>query len=547
MRRALLAVALIAGLTLGLAAPASAHANLETTSPADRARVDTVPSVVTLQFSESVTAETGSVKVFDAAGRQVDNANLEVRNNVVSLGLQSGLGESAYIVTYRLVSADAHPVRGAFTFTVGNATEATDSSIAKVLDGGSDRTYEIAAAVARFLAYGGVLLAVGGALFLVFAHDGGDERPLLLEVVSTAAGVGLVGALVAIPAQAALATGRGTDAVTDIDALRAGLRNGLGVSTLLCVLGTLAVVAAVRFAPSARTRAVVLAGGAVVATAFALSGHSRAASPRALVMLADAAHVAAAAAWFGGIVLLVLVLWARRTSDAERESAVATGRVVVRYSRVATVAVIAVGIAGLALGWSEVRALKALTSTTYGKLLLVKVAVVGVIAALGLYNHFRLVPAIEQAPKKAGVALRRTVSIEALVMVVVLGITAVLVNTTPARDASGLSGIFSATVPMGEGSVNLVVDPDRVGQNSVHLYLLDAAGRNRDVQSLTLEFSLPANQIGPIVRDAFLAAPGHYQVDGGDLSIPGEWIVTVKARVDRFTAEAADVRVTVRP
>ena len=416
-----------------------------------------------------------------------------------------------------------------------------------MFDTGSDRTYEIAAAIARFVAYGGVLLAVGGGLFLVLAYDGGDERHLLREVVTTAAGIGLVGVLVEIPAQAALATGLGYEGVTDSDALRAGLRNGVGWSTALVLLGTIAVVIAARFAPSARTRAVVIAGGAVATGAFALSGHSRTTSPEWLVLVADAAHAWAAAAWLGGIVLLVLVLWARRRKDADRESALATGHVVVRFSRIATVAVILVGVAGFTLAWAEVRVLEALTSTTYGWLVVAKIATVGVIAALGVYNHFRLIPAIEQAPKKAGSALRRTVSVEAVVMVAVLALTAVLVNTTPARDASGLSGIFSATVPMGDGSVNLVVDPDRAGQNSVHLYLLDAGGRNRDVQSLTLEFSLPANGIGPIDRDAFLAGQGHYQVDGRDLSIPGEWTITVRARVDKFTEQTADVHVTVHP
>jgi copper transport protein len=546
VRRALFAIALIAGITLGLAEPASAHAVLEATTPGDRAHLDAAPSVVTLQFSESVSAEVGAVKVFDGNGKQVDNGNLEVRGNVVTLGLQSGRGDSAYIVTYRVISADSHPVRGAFTFTVGSATEASDSAVAAVLDSGGDRTYEIAAAIARLVAYGGVLLACGGGLFLALAHDGGDERPHLLEVVTTAAGVGLVGVLVEIPAQAALATGLGTDAVTDSSALRGVLANGVGWSTLLCVLGTLTVVVAVRFSPSKLSRAVVIAGAAVATGAFALAGHSRSTSPRWLVLFADAAHAWAAAAWYGGIVLLVIVLWARRRSDAaERDSALATGHVVVKFSRIATVAVLLVGIAGFTLAWAEIRVLKALTSTNYGWLVVAKVGAVGVIAALGVYNHFRLIPAIEQAPKKAGTALRRTVSVEAVVMVAVLAITAVLVNTTPARDASGLSGIFSATVPMGDGSVNLVVDPDRAGQNSVHLYLLDAAGRNRDVESLSLELSLPANDIGPIDRDAFLVGQGHYQVDGGDLSIPGEWTITVKARVDKFTQQTADVHVTV--
>ncbi|MEY2465025.1 MAG: copper transport protein [Acidimicrobiaceae bacterium] len=547
MRRALVAVALVAGAVFALASPASAHAVLETTSPADRAHLDAVPPIVTLQFSENVSAELGAVKVFDGAGKRVDNGNLEARNNAVSLGLQSGLGDGAYIVTWRVISADSHPVRGAFTFTVGAGAEATDSAVANVLDSGGDRVYEIAGAVARLLAYGGILLASGGGLFLVLAHDGGEERARLVRVVTLAAITGTVGVLLEIPAQAALVTGLGLEAVTNADVVRDVLGRGVGWSSLLSIAGVLAVVIGVRRPPSGRTRSLVLGGAAIATAAFALAGHTRTTSPGWLAMTTDITHVWAAAAWFGGIVLLVLALRARRAADADKDNAIATGRVVARFSRIATVAVIVVSVAGLTLAWTEVRVVKALTSTTYGWLIVAKVLAVAVIAAFGAYNHFRLVPALEQAPKKAGMALRRTVKLEALVMVGVLAITAVLVNTTPARDAAGLSGIFSATVAMGDGSANLVVDPDRAGQNSVHLYLLDAAGRNRDVQSLTLEFSLPANDLGPIARDAYLAGQGHYQVDGGDLSIPGTWTITVKARVDKFTAESADVQVTVHP
>src|SRR3954451_1081696 len=127
MRRALVALVLVTGVTLGFASPASAHATLQATTPADRAHLDAVPAVVTLQFSENIGADVGSVKVFDGAGKQVDNGNLETRNNVITLGLQSGLGDNAYIVTYRVVSADSHPVRGAFTFPVANVQVATDS------------------------------------------------------------------------------------------------------------------------------------------------------------------------------------------------------------------------------------------------------------------------------------------------------------------------------------------------------------------------------------------------------------------------------------
>ncbi|MEY2438491.1 MAG: copper transport protein, partial [Acidimicrobiaceae bacterium] len=263
MRRALVAIALVAGAVFALASPASAHAVLETTSPADRAHLDAVPPIVTLQFSENVSAELGAVKVFDGAGKRVDNGNLEARNNAVSLGLQSGLGDGAYIVTWRVISADSHPVRGAFTFTVGAGAEATDSAVANVLDSGGDRVYEIAGAVARLLAYGGILLASGGGVFLVLAHDGGEERARLVRVVTVAAMTGAVAVLLEIPAQAALVTGLGLEAVTNADVVRDVLGRGVGWSSLLSIAGVVAVVIGVRRPPSGRTRALVLGGAAI--------------------------------------------------------------------------------------------------------------------------------------------------------------------------------------------------------------------------------------------------------------------------------------------
>jgi copper transport protein len=142
----------------------------------------------------------------------------------------------------------------------------------------------------------------------------------------------------------------------------------------------------------------------------------------------------------------------------------------------------------------------------------------------------------------------RTVRVEALAMVVVIALTAVLVNVTPARNAAGIGTIFSKTEALGNDSVNLVVDPNRAGANSVHLYLLDSSGRPAElVQTLTLELSLPSNQLGPIRRQPFVAGPGHYQLSSSDLSIPGEWTIVVRAQVSKFEEQSAVFHVTVNP
>jgi copper transport protein len=182
---------------------------------------------------------------------------------------------------------------------------------------------------------------------------------------------------------------------------------------------------------------------------------------------------------------------------------------------------------------------------------MVKVGLVIPIVLIGAYNHFRLVPAIQEAAAKGRDAFRhllRTVRFESLGLVVVLVLAAALVSTPPARTAAGIGTIYSDTKPIGQDSVNLVVDPNRAGANSIHLYLLDQSGRPAALaQSVELDLSLPSANLGPIVRQPSVAGPGHYLLDSNDLSIAGAWTIVVRAQVSKFEENTATFTVNVNP
>ena len=149
--RALLVVVLGA-LALGIAAsPAAAHAVLESADPPDGARLDAPPAQVSLTFSEAISADLGGLRVFDTSGERVDTGAATVSGSSVSVGLRADLGDGAYISTYRVLSADGHPVRGALTFTVGDAAPASGDVVAGLLGEGDDRPWEIAGAGPRLV------------------------------------------------------------------------------------------------------------------------------------------------------------------------------------------------------------------------------------------------------------------------------------------------------------------------------------------------------------------------------------------------------------
>jgi copper transport protein len=538
--RAALAAVALGLVSVGLwTSPAAAHATLISVDPPDGARLDESPDVVRLTFSEPVSADLGGIEVLDDAGAQVQDGAARVDGPTVEIDLRPDLPNGTYVISYRVVSADGHPVRGASVFGVGPGSLDTDA-LGQLTEEGNDRIWEVAGAIGRWLAYSGVLLASGGVAFLVLVHRGGAERFHLVRVVWTAALVGAVGSMVALPVQAALGTGQGPGSLFDPGVLAEVVRDGVGLGLVLALGGLVVAVSMVE-----RQRTIALAGAIVAAGSFATNGHTRAGSSATLATIADASHLLAAAAWGGGLVLLALCLRARRRAGEVDHTASAA--LVGRFSTLATVTVVLVGVSGAALSWIELGSLDALTGTGYGRLLLVKVGVVAVIAALGAYNHFRLVPALTRGRAQAALAqLRGTLRLEVLALALVVALTAVLVVVTPGK-AQTEGGVVEEVVPLGDaGSVQVTVSPAAAGFNQIHLYLFDPEGRPADIaESITVDLSLPAADLGPITRDATRAGPAHFQLDGDDLAVGGTWTIEVHARLDRFTEATGTVDVPV--
>jgi len=543
--RAALALSVSLCAVLAMAGPASAHAQLERTDPADGTVLDTPPSAVTLTFSEGVSVADDGIRVVDGKGDRVDrgDAGRGPEDKQVTVALDDDLARGTFIVSWRVVSEDGHPIQGAFQFSNGEKSE-VDAGLLADAEADPETGWQAVGAVLRGLVAAGTLLAAGGAAFLLLLSDRSDPAwETGARLISVAAVVAGLAALIGLPVQAVLVTGRGIDAVTDADALRQAVGDGVGPSAALTVVGLLLVVVALRQRRAAVPLATV--GSALAFVALVASGHTRSATSPALMMVSDLVHIVAGAAWFGGLVMLGLHLRRRRQDD---EPVPAT-RLVSRFSGVATWALAAVTAAGLVMSWMEVRALGALGSTTYGRLLLLKVAIVAAVAAAGAYNRFGLLPSVVGEPDQPAQwrRLGSVVRLEAAGLVVALAVTAVLVNVTPARDAAGVGKVISETVPFGEGTMQAVIDPGRTGANDIHFYFLDESGQVLpDFESLEVDFTLPAKSIGPIAHPASRAGPGHYQLLGHPFEPGGRWTIEVVARIDTFTQTRAVVDATIR-
>jgi len=567
-------------LLAGSATPASAHATLVDGRPADRSALDTAPAEVSLTFSEPVTVPSGGLRVLDAEARRVDLGPVDTENpSVVAVALPPDLPDGAYVVSYRVISADSHPVGGVRTFTVGDGVEeVAATTLAAIAGDGTSVAARRAGQLLRGLGYGALLLATGAAVtgWLIVRRP--VDRAVARRLAVRSALVGVVVSLVGVPVQAVAVTGE-LGAAWSAVGLWETATSTFGMASIVRS-ALLAVLATVLLVGLPGVLAAAVAAGAL--GTVVLDGHQRSMPPTWLLVTGDLVHVGAAAVWFGGLVVLAAVLSRRST----RPEAVPAAGLVARFSGVALVASVLVAVGGTAMAWPLVGQPAALVGTAYGLTLLAKLAAVGVVVLVAAYNRFRLVPAIvagaipsggapgDVAPevgsadvgdggapvdlavdlgqRRASAAwsqLRRTLRLEVALLSGVLLLTGVLATTQPAAEAAGFGGVFETTTPLGaELELDLVVDPNVVGRNTLHLYVLDATGRpSAGVEDLRLELTFVPAGVGPIRIEPFFAGPGHWIATTEDLSFAGEWEVRVIAGVDRFTEHTTTVIVPVAP
>ncbi len=531
VRRALTAV-LLAGLLVGSAgAPASAHASLVSSDPAEGELLAEAPDEVTLTFDEPVSVVDDGIQAYDAAGDPLE-VEAGARDEVVTADLPAELADGTYVVTWRVVSSDGHPIAGSLTFHIGAPSE----SVAPPRDGPAtdDTAMRGVASIVQALSYVALLLAGGLTINLSWTargirlHDAVRRR--LLRLQRGAALAAVVIAAVEVAVSGAYQRGAGMGGLIETASLDPSLvGDDLTVLVLQAIGLGLAVVLAGRPTPS-------LAGDIGAALAVwspALVGHTRAYEPVSLLVLTDALHLSAGAVWLGGLVGLAVVL--PSVAGRERDGAL----VLSRFSTVAAALLAVLAVAGVLLGWRILGSWSGLVDTTYGRLLVVKVGIALVVAGVAAWNRYRLLPRVSDGPhearRRATYGVRRVVLLEAALLVGLLGVTGFLVEQPP-RAESGVAAPAPATTVAravaGDLQVLAVLDASGGRQRQLLVQVQDLGGepvdlRDRPVVSLrSAGVDLGAVPVAPTGAGTFVA----------DVTFPtaGEWEVQVSLRVGEF-------------
>lgn len=441
---------------------AAAHTKLDSSTPAAGSTSDTPVEEVTLRFTLPVTT-LGDGIVLDgpAGGVRADVTTAEDGLVMVATPAEP-LTAGDYTVSWTAAAQDGHPLEGSFGFTVAGAESGSGSpspgpsTDKDTDDGGSHDTHDmgdmhggmdhdaagmggtagdVAQVVMRLgaaAALWGGLVAAGALLFagLVLRDEDREDVPVVLRAARWAGLLILGGLAVHVSAGSVHLAHGDLGAAVSPSSIASSLSGTTRWALGLQAVGAVAIAVGARRTLPGSWAAVL--GSVLVGAGHVLSGHSNTAEPRWLVLTADVTHLAAAAAWVGGVVATAIVLHRRRREGRAPDAAL----IGARLSVVAAVSLALVGAAGVVLAVEIVDRPAQLWESTWGLLLLAKVAVVVVVGAIGTYSHFRVVPQLTarrfraRSARKAGELLRRGTGRETALMVVIVLITAWLVSAS---------------------------------------------------------------------------------------------------------------------
>lgn len=489
---------------------ASAHAILDSSSPTASSVLETSPTEIRLDFNETIENSLLSIQLFDAEQSRVSIGKAERSSTDTSVAVASvpKLSDGVYVVVWRAVSADGHPVSGAFPFEVGNSsTVDAGELLTRVLQGlDTESPLGVPLSLARLMAYAAVIVLIGcvaftwGSMTFITAR----VRAMLRQAVIVFA----FGSLGILLMQGPYAAGRGWGAITDGSLLADVLPTRLGIASLVrLVLAIAWGLLVVLLERNSRRWWKVLAVSTSVATAvtFAVSGHASAASLPGVFATVAGIHLVAVSVWVGSFFAAVVV----RTEDG-----------VARLSKLATVAMPIAVLTGVIEAAHITGGVSQIFNSQYGTYLLLKVSVIVVCLAIGYGLRRRM--------KSGRPTVTQSLFVEAVLLVVVIAITSVMVGTSPTATASS-SSTFSATQIQGEIVADFSILPTRVGAAEIHVYLTPPGGSLKPVASVKMSFTLASRDIPPIPVKLIEIGPNHWS---GVMQFPyaGEWSMETRVQ-----------------
>ncbi|MGX9143318.1 copper resistance CopC/CopD family protein [Mesorhizobium sp. 128a] len=498
---------------------ALAHAALIKAEPADGAVLEQAPTQFSLTFSEPVSPLVLTLVRPD--GSPVALTSFRLNDQTVAIDNPQKLGPGTHVLSWRVISADGHPVGGSVLFSVGAPSSVPATGEAVDLD------LRSAIWTAKLLLYIGLFLGVGGAFALTWLAQGvrWGQRCVIAAILC-----GLVVAPLSLGFQGLDALGAPLAQLTQPLIWRTGLATSFGWTVMIGLaalgLGLLSLAG-----PRAGAKPLALAGLAGVGVALAASGHASAAEPQWLTRPMVFLHGTGIAFWAGALLPLGLAL---NSQSAE------AGAFLRRFSRTILPVVAVLAGAGVVLAIIQVQTPAALVDTAYGRLLVIKLALLVFLFTLAAVNRWRLTASAEAGATEVRRRLTRSISVEMLIVLLIFGVAAGWRFTPPPR-ALAIAAAQPASIHIHtlKAMADLDITPGHSGPVAASIVIMDGDFGPLDAKEVTLVLSKPDSGIEPIKRPATKPGDGTWRIDNLVIPVPGRWT----ARLDILVSDLEVIKI----
>jgi copper transport protein len=500
--------------------PACAHASLVKAVPADGAVVPLAPPTLTLTFNEPVSPL--AIRLIGPDGAPISPVAVVAENATVTITPPPGLRPGTHVLSWRVISADGHPVGGALIFSIG----APSRGPAAGADDIANHNVRAALWTAKVVIYVGLFIGIGGAFFRAWIGD-----PMAPAAARAGMATIIVAGLFALVMSVGL---QGLDALAlPLSGLKgkavwaAGLETSYGSTAIVATCALFAGLFSLAATSPRLARGLSLLGLAGLGVALTLSGHASTAAPWLASRAAVLVHALAVAFWVGALLPLCVAV---RASRARGSPAIGALK---RFSRAIAPVLVLMLLSGLWLAVAQLGTIEALWTTAYGQVLSAKLVCVALLMGLGAANRYRLVPAFERSSAAAARPLATVIAVELALALVIFGLVALWRFTPPPRALVSDAPIalhLHGDKAMAE--IEIARGGDAPARASV--LVLDGAFQPLAAKEVTLVLANPAAGIEPLRLHAAPAEENRWAIDGLRIPVAGRWNLEVEILVSDF-------------
>ena len=526
MRRSALAVCCWLLAVVMLPSAAFAHASLIASSPAEGALLAHAPATLSLTFNEPV--EPLTIRIVDHGGAGASVTRIRRDGAQLILTPPPISGDGAHVISWRVASADGHPVGGAITFWVGRRDVDAPQAVRS-----NDALLRGAIWLARLAIYVGLFVGAGGAFFVAWIRA--PSAPAMRVIGSSVELIALAALAFSVGLQGLDAMGLSPSSLPDAEVWASGARGSFGLSA---AIASAALLLALWSHRAGDVGARVMSLGALVGVGLALAatGHAATASPRWLTAPAVFAHGAALAFWVGSLIPLALAMGQPRQTASD---------VLMRFSRVIPFAVAALLASGLLLAVVQLERVDALWTTNYGRVLTVKLVLVALLLAIALWNRLYLTPRIGQGGAAPRRHMRRTIVAELVLVAAILGVVGLWRFTPPPRALMVAAPPFFTHIHTGRMMADVTMSPGRAGPVSIAIQLRTPDEELLSAKGVSVSLSSPDNGIEPSITEARSLGDGQWQASMA-VPIAGHWTLALDVLISDFDQVHAEAEIQIK-